>query len=112
MIEFGITSEAIKKKDDWYVIGRCVTDIRIGDRFTEFVPHRKVDSQGVESMKFLHEAESALPIDLIIVEIEAYGKILDHWSSGMTAGLTLRGDGVNLGTFGSLCGVGTCETEA
>jgi hypothetical protein len=104
MVEFGIAHEATKCGDDWYVIGRCVTDIRVGDRFAKFVPHLKVGGPELDTIKFLTLDDAALPIDLTITKIEAYGKVFDQWSAGMTAGITLRGDGENLGVFGSLCG--------
>jgi len=102
MIEFGIAHEPLKSDDEWHVIGRCVTDIHIGQRFTKFVPHRRVGDSAETGPEFVSDGE--MPVDLTIVRILAYGKELESWSAGLTAKLVLRGSWDNLGTFGSLCG--------
>jgi len=102
MAEFGIAHEPTKKGNEWHIVGRCVTDIHVGDRFTKFVPIRRVGEPGSENMNFVRD--DAVPIDLTIVQITAYRKTFDVLSAGMTAGLVLRGDGDNLAISGSLCG--------
>jgi hypothetical protein len=102
MVEFGIAHKPIRKGDKWHLIGRCVTDIHVGDRFTKFVPIRLVGEAGPENTNFIRD--EAIPIDLTIVQITAYRKTFDTWSAGLTAALVLLGDGENLGESGSLCG--------
>lgn len=102
MSEFGIAHEAIKKGDEWHIVGRCVTDIHVGDQFTKFVPIHLVGEPGPENMNFVRD--EPVPIDLTIVQITAYRNTFDVLSAGMTAALVLRGDGDNLTTSGSLCG--------
>jgi hypothetical protein len=37
MVEFGIADKPSKKCSEWHLIGRCGTDIHVGDRFTKFM---------------------------------------------------------------------------
>jgi hypothetical protein len=101
MVEFGIAHEPLKVGEEWQVIGRCVTDIHVGSRFTKFVPHHK---RGGGEAGSEYVCDDAVPVDLTIVRILAYGKELETWSAGLTAKLVLLGSGDNLGAFGSLCG--------
>jgi len=101
MLEFGIAHKPIRKGNEWHLIGRCVTDIHVGDRFANFVPVRFVSSSDFGNTNFVRD--EAVPIDLTIVQIVAYGKNFETWSAGLTAALVLRGDGENLGNSGSLC---------
>ena len=101
-VEFGIAEAPVKRDGGWFIVGRCVTDISVGDRFIAFVPHRKIGGSGVINAKFV--CDDPLPIDLTTVKIMAYGKEFSEWSAGMTAGLFVLGEGDNLGDFGSLIG--------
>lgn len=101
MIEFGVAHEPLRIGEEWHVIGRCVTDIDVGGRFTKFVPRHK-RPEGEAGSEYV--CDDAMPIDLTIVRILAYGKELESWSAGLSAKLVLRGSGDNLGAFGSLCG--------
>jgi len=102
MIEFGIAEKPLQRAGEWYVVGRCVTDIHVGERFTSFVPRRRVHEGA--SLPPTHDCDVALEVDLTIVEIESYGKRMEFLCTGMTGKLVLRGTGENLGAFGSLCG--------
>lgn len=99
MAEFGIAEEPIRKNGDWYLAGRCVTDIHVGDRFTKFVPTRVEVCPNGE--RIYHRGEP-VGIDLTVVQMTAYRKILEVIPMGMTAGILFRGDGENLQSFGSL----------
>jgi len=82
MAEFGIDEEPICKNGHWYLVGRCVTDICVGTRFLKFIPHRvEVHPNGDRT----YYQEEALPIDLTILEIHRYGRILQEWDAGLTA---------------------------
>lgn len=100
MMEFGIAEAPVYKNEQWHLVGRCVTDIHVGGRFTKFVPHRRIGVPSIENMNFV--TDEALPIDLTILEIHAYGKNLKEWSAGLTALLVLVGDGENLQSNGHL----------
>ena len=102
VIEFGIADAPKKIGDEWHIIGRCVTDISVGDKFAKFIPYRKVPKETKEAVDYIRDAE--LPVDLTITRISAYGKELESWSAGLTAELVLSGNGDNLNPFGSLCG--------
>ena len=102
MIEFGITHGFTQIDDKLHVEGRCVTDLRLGDRFTKFIPYRKVGDEGNSGPKYV--SDEARVVDLTVVSIFSYGKSMDFLSVGMTAKLILQGAGDNVGVFGSLCG--------
>lgn len=102
MIEFGIAHEPTKRDGEWHLIGRCVTDIRVGDRFTKFIPHRLVGKPSSENMNFVCEDE--VPLDLAIVRILAYGRDFGVLSAGMTAEVVVVGEADCSMSFGSLCG--------
>jgi hypothetical protein len=102
MIGFGIAHQPIKKCNEWHLIGRCVTDIRVGDRFTQFIPSHLVGKPGYENTNFVRD--DPVSIDLKIIQITAYKKSIDFCGAGMTAALILTGDGESLGDFGELCG--------
>ncbi len=102
MVEFGIADDPEHIGDEWHVIGRCVTDIKIGDKFTEFVPHRKIEGEPGLGVQYV--TDPAVPLNLTITRILAYGKELEEWSAGLTAKLVLIGSGDNLASNGSLFG--------
>jgi hypothetical protein len=62
MIEFGISDPAAAQEGQIFVIGRCVTDIKVGDRFTTFIPHRNIGGDNIADMKFV--CDDAVSIDL------------------------------------------------
>jgi hypothetical protein len=101
MVEFGIAHKPLRSAAEWHVMGRCVTDICVGARFTSFIPYHRVENErDVESQ---YKRGVPLSVDLTVMEIQSYGRIWAILSAGMTGKLVLRGEGTNLGTFGSLC---------
>ena len=98
-MEFGIAEPAVLKDGKWHLVGRCVTDIRIGARFTKYIPHHAAPNDG--GGKTYYEG-APLDIDLVLLEIHRYGRLFQEWGAGHTALLVLEGDGRNLKSFGSI----------
>lgn len=77
--------------DEVTVAGRiCAGDLRRGQHFTSVV--RRVFSGPFDSLSC--EMTPMAPIDLEITQIEAYGKVHEWLSCGLTAGVRLDGDGI------------------
>jgi hypothetical protein len=102
MIEFGIADQPILRGGEWFIIGRCVTDISVGETFKTFVPILAIKHDPSSRVKY--SRLSALPVNLTIVRLIAYRRELSTLSAGMTAEIVARGDGSNMSKIGSLCG--------
>ena len=68
MLEFGIAHAPRMIGNEWHIIGRCVTNIHVGARFTKFVPLEKGSITEVVSAQ---DSGNTIPIDLTIVHILA-----------------------------------------
>ena len=95
MASFSVAEHPVEVNGRWEVVGRCSTDIAVGDVFTKsttwFLSHDDPDGE-----KRVYSHHEPVPIFLKIEEIIAYGKSWTEWSKGMSAKLILSGDGKTL----------------
>jgi hypothetical protein len=91
MIEFGVEVTPVRLARGWQLEGRCWTDIKVGDVFTELVPlDCHWDSTGNPHTIF----GRVQPVQLVVIRIRAYGQDHQCWYTGSTAVLEVSGTGV------------------
>ncbi|WP_271023595.1 hypothetical protein [Rhizobium sp. RCAM05973] len=93
MMEFSVILEPENIGGDWLLKGRCITDLFVNGRFTELVRFDFPENGTQENLPIEGETWE---VDLKIEKISAYQHEFEKINAGMTAAVTVSGDGEKL----------------
>jgi hypothetical protein len=95
-MQFGIAHTPEQKNNRWHIVGRCVSNVYLGERFTEIIPHVEIDGR-IKQMP-------PIAADLTVEKIIAYGREFQVLDAGLTALIVLSGDGSRITNYCTLKG--------